>query len=57
MNSDMTAYSRAIEELKSSPVKGPGGTYHVKNGVIHYGYHVIGSEGFAVSEHYWNIMH
>ena len=54
---DVSAYTWAAEELKHNPVKGPHGTYHVKNGIIHYGYHVVGSQGFATSEHFWNIMH
>ena len=56
-STDMAAYSRALIELKSEPVQGPHGMYHVKNGIIHYGYHVVGTEGFATSEHYWNIFH
>ena len=54
---DIDAYKRAIDELKASPVQGPHGTYHVKNGVIHYGYNIVVTDGFADSEHYWNIMH
>ena len=57
MDPDTIAYNRAIEELKCSPVKGSDGTYHVKNGIIHYGYHVIGSQGFSTSKYYWEIMH
>lgn len=54
---DVQAYNRAIEELKMNPVQGPHGMYHVKNGIIHYGYHIVGTEGFATSQHYWNIFH
>ena len=54
---DFEAYTKAINELKNGPIQGPRGTYHVKNGIIHYGYNVIGTEGFSVSEHYWNIFH
>lgn len=54
---DIQAYTRAIEELKMNPVQGSHGTYHVKNGIIHYGYHIVGTEGFATSQHYWNILH
>ncbi len=56
-NMDMNAYTKAITELKINPVQGPHGTYHVKNGVIYYGYNIVGTEGFAVSQHYWNIFH
>lgn len=54
---DVQAYNRAIEELKMNPIQGPEGTYHIKNGIIHYGYHIIGIEGFATSNHYCNIFH
>lgn len=54
---DLSAYNKAVEALKSEPIQGPNGTYHVKNGVIHYGYTVIGTTGFSTSEHYWNIFH
>lgn len=57
MADDVMAYSNAVNELKNNPVQGPNGTYHVKNGIIHYGYNVIGTEGFATSQHYWNIFH
>lgn len=56
-NMDTRAYTMAVNELKMNPVQGPHGTYHVKNGVIHYGYHIIGTNGFSTSEHYWNIFH
>lgn len=55
---DILWYSRAVETLKNEPVEGPdGATYHVKNGVIHYGYDVIGTTGFSLSQHCWNIFH
>jgi hypothetical protein len=54
---DIVAYTQALIELKSEPVQGPHGMYHVKNGVIHYGYNIIGTHGFSTSEHYWNIFH
>ena len=54
---DLQDYRRAVKELICHPVVGSSGTYHVKNGIIHYGYHVVGTEGFATSEHYWNIFH
>lgn len=56
-NADMLAYTKAVNELKMNPVQGPQGTYHVKNGVIYYGYNVIGTESFSVSQDYWNIFH
>ena len=57
MDDDTIAYNRAIDELKFAPVQGPRGTYHVKNGVIHCGYNIVGTYGFSTSEHYWNIFH
>ncbi len=54
---DGTAYAKALAVLKLEPIQGPSGTYHVKNGVIHYGYEVVGTRGFATSEHYWHIFH
>lgn len=57
MEEDQQKYIRAINELRMNPVQGPSGTYHVKNGVIYYGYNIVGTEGFSKSEHYWNIFH
>lgn len=57
MDKDIQAYQRAIQELIMNPVQGPYGTYHVKNGVIYYGYHVVATEGFSTSDHYWHIFH
>jgi hypothetical protein len=57
MERDTVAYNQAVIELKLSPVKGPSGTYHVKNGVIHHGYSPVGLDGFSDSEDYWNIFH
>lgn len=54
---DMNMYTMAVRELSLSPVQGPGGTYHVKSGVIHYGYTVIPVQNFSTSGHAWNIFH
>lgn len=56
-NIDIRVYMSAVDELKRNPVRGPGGTYHVKNGMIYCGYSVIGTDGFSTSEHYRNIFH
>lgn len=57
MEEDQRKYLQAVNELKMNPVQGPHGTYHVKNGVIYYGYNVVGTDGFSTSEHYWHIFH
>ena len=54
---DLESYIKAVAELKMNTVQGPNGTYHVKNGVIYYGYQIIGTENFSTSEHYWHIFH
>ena len=40
-NMDLNAYVKAVNELKNGSIQGPHGTYHVKNGVVHYGYNII----------------
>lgn len=51
-------YNKAVMELTLSPIKGPnGGTYHVKNGVIHYGYDAVPVKNFSTSGHAWTIFH
>lgn len=57
MDEDSVAYMHAVNELKMNPIQGPHGTYHVKNGIIYYGYKTIGMYGFSTSEHYWHIFH
>lgn len=57
MDNNIEMYNRAIKDLMSSPVQGPHGTYHVKNGIIYYGYHIVSTENFATSDHCWNIFH
>lgn len=57
MDADTKAYTQAVNELKNGPIQGSHGMYHVKNGVIHYGYNIIGTEGFSTSQYYWEIFH
>ncbi len=54
---DASAYNKAVRALILEPVQGPNGTYHVKNGQILHGYTLVNVNGFATSEHYWNIFH
>jgi hypothetical protein len=54
---DVLMYTRALNELVISPVQGPSGTYHVKNGAIHVGYDHIPIKNFSTSSHAWNIFH
>lgn len=54
---DSRMYNSAVKELMYQPIQGPSGTYHVKNGVIHYGYDYIPITNFSVSAHAWNIFH
>ena len=54
---DIHTYNIAVSALKQEPVQGPSGMYHVKNGIIHHGYTIVGTEGFSTSSHYWNIFH
>lgn len=54
---DITTYNQAIRELLISPVQGPSGTYHVKNGQIYMGYELIPAHGFYNSLHQWHILH
>lgn len=58
VSDDIRAYFQAAKELAHQPVIGSsGGTYHVKNGVIHVGYVPIQIDGFSNSTHNWEIMH
>ncbi len=57
LDSDMKAYTHAVESLIREPVQGPSGMYHVKNGIIHHGYSSVAIKGFSVSDDYWNIFH
>lgn len=57
MDEDIRMYNLAVIELSFCPIQGPAGAYHVKNGVIHYGYHIVSTENFAKSDHCWNIFH
>lgn len=54
---DIQMYNMAINELKQNIIQGPSGTYHVKNGMIYYGYAVVDVKGFSTSAHAWNILH
>lgn len=54
---DMQIYNMAVRELTLSPVNGPSGTYHVKNGQVYLGYELIPVFGFSHSSHAWNILH
>lgn len=54
---DTKKYAHAVKELMYQPVMGSSGTYHVKNGIIHCGYNPVSVNGFAVSQHFWEIMH
>ena len=54
---DLQDYRRAVKELICHPVVGSSGTYHVKNGIIHYGYDTVPIRGFSNSQHFWEIMH
>jgi hypothetical protein len=56
-NDDVKMYTVAVNNLILSPVQGPSGTYHVKNGVVHYGYDVVPVNHFSTSGHAWNIFH
>lgn len=57
LEDDTQAYNYAVSELKIQPVQGSSGMYHVKNGIIHYGYSPVGLKGFSVSRDYWDIFH
>jgi hypothetical protein len=54
---DQKMYNAALSSLKLGPIQGPSGMYHVKNGVIHYGYDCVPIANFAESAHAWNIFH
>jgi hypothetical protein len=54
---DIRMYTSAVRELSLSTVQGPSGTYHVKNGIVHYGYNAIPVQNFSTSPHAWNIFH
>ncbi len=57
MDSDDRLYEMSIRELMNGPVKSAQGVYSLYNGIIMYNGHTIGSLGFAMSEHPWNILH
>jgi hypothetical protein len=57
MEDDTRLYMMAVKDLIMQPVQGPSGTYHVKNGIVFYGYEEVPFNGFSVSQHAWNIFH
>jgi hypothetical protein len=57
LDKDSQLYIRAVKELMYNPVEGSSGTYHVKNGMIHYGYEYIPIKNFATSAYAWEIFH
>lgn len=57
VSDDIRLYTMAVNDLILSPIQGPSGTYHVKNGVIHYGYDVVPMNNFSTSGHAWTIFH
>lgn len=57
MDSDDRLYEMSVRELMNGPVKAAHGVYSLYNGTIMYNGHTIGSLGFAMSEHPWNILH
>ena len=57
VDNDSQLYNRAVKELMYTPVQGPSGTYHVKNGMIHYGYDYVPIKNFATSAYAWEIFH
>jgi hypothetical protein len=54
---DRRMYDDAVRSLVVSPVTGPSGTYHVKNGTVHMGYEAIPVKNFSTSPHAWFIFH
>lgn len=54
---DLQMYNYAIKQLVDNPVQGHSGMYHVKNGIIHYGYDYVPIKNFSKSAHSWEIFH